>query len=123
MKLAIANPVLLAPVLLTASLPAASPASAQTSTCYRLGNIASCSVQPGNGDNPAQQRYSGFQEVERLRKQNEEQEDMRREQGLREEVGALVADGNCAEARKAALRAGDFALADRAGAMCRPAQR
>ncbi len=118
MKLAIATPVLLA-----FAVPAASPVSAQTSTCYRLGNIASCSVQPGNGDNPAQQRYAGFEEVERLRKQNEEQEDMRREQGLREEVGALVADGNCTEARKVALRAGDFALADRAGAMCKPAQR
>ncbi|GFE72642.1 MULTISPECIES: hypothetical protein [Novosphingobium] len=100
----------------------AAPSAAQTSTCYRLGNVASCSFQP-NADNPAQQRYSGFQEVERLHNQNEEREEARKQQGLREEVGALVADGKCADARKAALRAGDFALADQAGAMCKPAQR
>lgn len=103
---------------------AASPAVAQTSTCYRLGNIASCTVQPGTlGDNPAQQRYSGFQEVERLRDKNEDREAFRQEQGLREEVGSLVADGRCADARKAALRAGDFALADQAGSMCKATPR
>ncbi len=105
-------------------LAAASPCAAQTSTCYRLGNVASCTVGPGAGDNPAERRYSGFQEVERLRDKNEEREEARQYQGLREEVGALVADGRCADARKTALRAGDFALADRAGSMCEaPARR
>ena len=99
---------------------AALPSNAQTSTCYRLGNIASCSLQPNGGENPVQQRYSGFQEVERLRKDNEDREEAQKQQGLLEDVGALVADGRCSEARKTALRAGDFALADRAGAMCKP---
>ncbi|MEE4450490.1 hypothetical protein [Novosphingobium resinovorum] len=103
---------------------ATSPALAQTSTCYLLGNVSACSVRPGDGsDNPAQQRYSSFQEVERLRRQNEEREAARQEQGLREEVGGLVADGKCADARKVALRSGDFELADQAGAMCQPARR
>jgi hypothetical protein len=102
---------------------ATSAAMAQTASCYRLGNVASCTTTRTMGDNPAQQRYSGFQEVERLRDKNEEREAVRQEQGLREEVGALIADGKCADARKAALRAGDFALAKEAGSMCQPAQR
>ncbi|EQB13013.1 hypothetical protein [Novosphingobium lindaniclasticum] len=100
---------------------AASPSGAQTSTCYRLGNIASCSLQPNGDENPAQRRYSGFQEAERLRKDNADREEAQKQQGLLEEVGALVADGRCSDARKTALRAGDFALADRAGGMCKPA--
>lgn len=106
-----------------AALLAAAPSSAQTATCYRLGNVASCTTSPAMGDNPAQQRYSGFQEVERLRDKNEERDAVRQEQGLREDVGALVADGKCADARKMALRAGDFALADKAGSMCAPSRR
>jgi hypothetical protein len=102
---------------------AASPSMAQTSTCYRLGNIASCSVQPNSGENPIQQRHAGFQEVDRLHKENEDREEAQRQQGLREEVGALVADGRCADARKTALKAGDFALADRADEMCAPAKK
>lgn len=98
------------------------PAAAQVATCYRLGNIQSCGIR-GTADNPAEARYSGFQEVERLRDKNEERDEVRKDQGLREEVGALVADGKCADARKAALRAGDFQLADRAAGMCQPTQR
>lgn len=45
------------------------------------------------------------------------------EQGLREEVGALVADEECEDGKKATLRAGDFELADRASATCQPARR
>ncbi|MFT4053718.1 MAG: hypothetical protein QM681_04370 [Novosphingobium sp.] len=101
---------------------ATSAAMAQTASCYRLGNVASCTTSRTMGDNPAQQRYSGFQEVERLRDKNEEREAVRQEQGLREEVGALIADGKCSDARKAALRAGDFALAKEAGSMCEPAR-
>jgi len=118
MKLALA-----ATALVLAAL-SASPAMAQTATCYRLGNVTSCGLRDGvSGDNPAQQRYSSFNEVERLRDKNEERDEARKEQGLREEVGALVADGKCEEAKKAALRAGDFELADRAAAACQPARR
>ncbi len=102
----------------------ASPATAQTATCYRLGNVTSCGLGDGvSGDNPAQQRYSSFNEVERLRDKNEERDEARKELGLREEVGALVADGKCEDAKKAALRAGDFELADRAAAACQSARR
>ncbi|WP_395393737.1 hypothetical protein [Novosphingobium sp. BL-8A] len=114
---------LVATALVLAAL-SASPAMAQTATCYRLGNVTSCGLHDGvSGDNPAQQRYSSFNEVERLRGKNEERDEVRKEQGLREEVGALVADGRCEDAKKAALRAGDFELADRAAAACQPARR
>ena len=118
MKLALAATVLVLAVFTS------SPAMAQTETCYRLGNVMSCGIRDGvSGDNPAQQRYSSFNEVERLRDKNEERDAARKEQGLREEVGALVADGKCEDAKKAALRAGDFELADRAAAACQSARR
>ncbi|PNU04841.1 hypothetical protein A8V01_18150 [Novosphingobium guangzhouense] len=96
-----------------------SPVVAQTATCYRLGNVSSCGIRQGTvGDNPAEQRYSSFNEVERLRDKNEAREEVRKEQSLREEVGSQIAEGQCAEARKTALRAGDFELADKAAGMC-----
>ena len=107
------------------------PSAAQTSTCYLLGNVSSCSVRSGGAsDNPAWQRYSAFQELERQRNENqqrrEDEENLaqaRKGQELRETVGALVADGKCAIAKRAALQAGDFALAEQAASLCEPPSR
>lgn len=121
-----------APALLL--LPPA--AVAQTSQCQWVGSIWTCQQQQRSGvdwgaairSQQQQQQSLNWEALARQRAQNEQAQGQQnaaaldeRQRNLRAEVGQMVADGRCDDAKKAALQAGEFELAERAMKLCTPA--
>ena len=84
------------------------------------GNLV-CTSDPGSNRDPYEEGFRQASDamqavVERYERQSAEQSYAK----LRQQVGKALAAGNCDEARKIALVAGNFDLAERAQALCRP---
>jgi hypothetical protein len=73
-------------------------------------------------ENYAQQAFQQQQEALRQQQASADQERHSSLESRNREIGSLMADGRCDDARKAALQAGDFDLAGRVKDLCAPSQ-
>lgn len=107
-----------------------SGAVAQTTICNRNGNTVYCDT-PGPQSGPTAQDYLRAMPntTEQMKAGSEYVNsiyDRQRQitaQRLRQQVGAMVASGQCQQARVTALNAGDFDLAGQVNSMCPGASR
>jgi len=116
-----------------ASVPAW--ASAQITTCNTVGATTTCNSNTGNqqalqnlvdstgrgGDIYAQAQANGIRQKQ-LRQQIEASRGLAADADRRRAVGAMVANGQCDMAKRAALQMGDFNLAEQAARICVPAR-
>jgi len=102
------------------------PAVAQTSSCEWIGTQWVCRQEQApqrrpspqlnfNTTNPTAEAYRRAEEAGRLRQQDRDERDY---QEFRALIGRTIAEGRCADARAAALRAGELSLAAEVDQIC-----
>lgn len=117
-------------LLTTAVLLPASPVLGQTSTCQWVGSVWTCQgprrgVDMMGAVRAGQDLIPSYRDTERAdaeRRQIEEQTAalamQRKSHELRAQVGGLLAEGKCDDARQMALKAGDLGLAREVQGFC-----
>lgn len=109
--------ILFAGMLLAASMPA----SAQVTTeCTTMAGITRCDTQR-NGSAPVDQSEAlrrGMDLVPEYKGTSDAERRQQRAEALRRQVGKLVAGGDCKGGEAAAVKAGDFDLAERVRNYC-----
>jgi hypothetical protein len=106
-----------------------SGAGAQSAGCVTVDGQLICPKERTNSETENWANQMVFQkQVNEARaaakaRRKAEQEGIAKEQSLKEQVGQLIAEGNCPAAYETALRAGDLNLASQVKGICSSAQR